>query len=735
MAKRRGRPRKKNKITYESKETKVFVGIFAFAFAVLLVLTYLVDDDSVVMNSITSIFGDLTFVAAAVFLNISLSLFEIQYPFSKTRSIWGQILFLFGLMIVVTLLADAQGLADRVRDGEVAGILGYEITRFLERQLIAQFTILFGVLLVMISVPMMLLMTLSEFVNTFVSKFAKYLEEVKQRRAERLASVEDEKKDIKETKPETFGDFSKRLDGFNNLSQRQEKEKVEDKQMPAGKDVEVREAATDGEAVVNEELQYPDWSMPSPELLNSPPTKKKHREDIKGKSEVIEETLQSFNINAKVVDVAVGPTVTQYAIDIPLGVKVSKISNLRNDIALALAAPANAVRIEAPIPGTSYVGIEVPNSEREAVFFKELIVSGAFDNPKFRLAVTVGKDITGKNIVTDIQKMPHLLVAGATGSGKSVLTNSFIMSMLMLKSPDEVKFIMVDPKQVELSDYNGIPHLLTPVITEMDKVSNALKWAINEMERRYTLFKDNTVRNIEGYNEKRGFSALPYIVIVIDEMADMMMVGGAEIEASIVRLAQKARATGIHLILATQRPSVDVITGLIKANIPGRIGMSVTTQIDSRVILDQIGAESLLGMGDLLFKEPDKNKPFRLQGVLVSQDEVQRVVEFIKEQVDEVVYNKEVTQGQADPNLPPGARQSAKFSDDELFADAARVVVAAGKGSSSLIQRKLSVGYNRAARLLDELHKYGVVGPAKGSKPRDILVSDIENFLAGSEEE
>jgi len=400
---------------------------------------------------------------------------------------------------------------------------------------------------------------------------------------------------------------------------------------------------------------------------------------------------------------------------------------------LALAVAANAVRIEAPIPGTSFIGIEVPNSQREAVYIRELIEDGEMSNPKKKLAVTVGMDIAGKSIITDIKKMPHLLVAGATGSGKSVLTNSFIMSILMYKTPDEVRMIMVDPKQVELSDYNGIPHLLTPVITDMVKVNNSLKWAIAEMESRYTLFRENQVRNIDGYNEKRGFAALPYIMIIIDEMADMMMTGGAEIESSIVRLAQKARATGIHLVLATQRPSVDILTGLIKANIPGRIGMSVATQIDSRVILDQIGAESLLGMGDLLFKEPDKNKPFRVQGVLVTQDEVQRVVQYIKEQVDEVSYNKDITEKQLDPNLPPGAAQSANFSEDELFADAVRVVVAAGKGSSSLIQRKLSIGYNRAARILDELYKYGVVGPEKGSKPRDVLVHDAEGFLAGSQ--
>ena len=737
MAKRRGRPRKKTKVTYESKETKVIFGIVFFVFSVLSLLTYF-DDSSIVLTNVRSLFGAATFLSAVLALNIALLLFEVKYPFSQGRSLLGQIIFVLGLVIVISLLSDPVDLEEKAKAGEVAGLVGYHVARFLERQVLAQFTIVFGFLLVIISIPMILLMTFSEFITKAYESVHKYIEAVKARRAERLGQSQDDTEggegDGKGA--ETFGDFSKKLDGFRNIEGQEEgaQDKAPQTRAYDGSDVKVKESEGGEGAMVSEELQYPNWALPSAELLNNPPTKRKHREDVKGKSEVIEETLRSFNINAKVVGADVGPTVTQYALDIPLGIKVSKISNLRNDVALALAAPANAVRIEAPIPGTSYVGIEVPNTEREAVFFKELVVSDEIKNPKLRLPVTVGKDIAGKNIITDIQKMPHLLVAGATGSGKSVLTNSFIMSLLMFKSPDEVRFIMVDPKQVELSDYNGIPHLLTPVITEMDKVNNALKWAINEMESRYTLFKDNVVRNIQDYNEKRGFAALPYIVIVIDEMADMMMSGGAEIEASIVRLAQKARATGIHLVLATQRPSVDVITGLIKANIPGRVGMSVATQIDSRVILDQIGAESLLGMGDLLFKEPDKSKPFRLQGVLITQDEVQRVVKFLKEQVDEVEYNSEVTQGQADPNMPAGARQSAKFSDDELFADAARIVCAAGKGSSSLIQRKLSIGYNRAARLLDELQKYGVVGPAKGSKPRDVLVHDIESFLGGSEE-
>jgi S-DNA-T family DNA segregation ATPase FtsK/SpoIIIE len=330
----------------------------------------------------------------------------------------------------------------------------------------------------------------------------------------------------------------------------------------------------------------------------------------------------------------------------------------------------------------------------------------------------------------DLQKMPHVLIAGATGSGKSILTNGFIVSLLMTRTPDEVKFIMIDPKQVELSDYNGISHLLTPVITDMDKVLNALKWAIAEMESRYTVFRENKVKNIEGYNVLMGYSALPYIVIVVDEMADMMMsTNRVETENAIVRLAQKARATGIHLILATQRPSVDVITGLIKANIPGRIGMSVTTNVDSRVILDQIGAETLLGRGDMLFKDPSKNKPFRIQGIWVSPEEVQRIVSYIKQQGPEVEYTTKVTEYKAKEEEVPGAK-SASGSNDEQFENAVRVIVNAQKGSASYLQRKLEIGYNRAARLLEEMEELGLVGPANGSKPRDVLISDADAFLA-----
>ncbi len=725
---RRGRPRKRKQITYDSKESKFIFATLLLIFSIISIISILSNTQSLVLNTIHSLFGQTTIFASFFFFNLSLYLFNQKYPFSITKSLIGQFLLLIGMIILTTLIADQKTLFEMAKSGNNGGIVGYYLTRFLEREVLAQFTFLFAIFLLLVAIPVALNLNTDELIKRIKDILSKTLNKKPSFVIKRDINQNDE--DSQNRKPaETFGDFQKKLER-NTSADKQDVNKKSDINVKIR--MQKTSTSTNQSKALNvDELQYPDWKLPPISLLNNPPMQKGPKEDIKGKSEVIEETLRSFGINAKIVDVSIGPSVTQYALDIPLGTKVAKISNLKNDIALALAVSSNAVRIEAPIPGTSYVGIEIPNAKRRAVFIKELISDPEMKNPKKRLPVTVGQNIAGKNVITDIQKMPHLLIAGATGSGKSVLTNSFIISILMNRTPDQVRFIMVDPKQVELSDYNGIPHLLTPVITDMQKVNNALKWAIAEMERRYTLFRETQVRNIEGYNEKMGFSALPYILIVIDEMADMMMTGGAEIESSIVRLAQKARATGIHLVLATQRPSVDVITGLIKANIPGRIGMSVTTQIDSRVILDQIGAESLLGMGDLLFKEPDKNKPFRLQGVLVTQEEVQRIVTFIKEQVDEVIYNEEITKQQADPNLPEGARISSKFSNDELFADAVRIVVSAGKGSSSLIQRKLSIGYNRAARLLDELYKYGVVGPEKGSKPRDVLIGDAEAFLSG----
>ncbi len=621
-------------------------------------------------------------------------------------------------------------LAQKAGQGEFGGRIGYLMASQISTWLFTNLTRPISAAIIFIAIPLMLSMNLAEYfefisklLHRFLTKMQQFLSWLTKSSSSKLQNFVAEGPE-----PQMIADLRKDAVSLTDIPApsipKQEEEPLRQDNAYVPED----DTDKEEQILIHYELQYPDWKLPSTDLLKYHPKIKPAARNIQRNSTIIEQTLASFGINAKVVDVLIGPSVTQYAMNIALGTKVSRIANLKNDLALSLATSAESVRIEAPIPGTSFVGIEVPNSERQMISFRELAESEGMK--KGYLTVTIGKNVSGENIFADIQKMPHLLIAGATGSGKSVVTNSFIMSMLMRKSPDEVRLILVDPKQVEFSDYNGIPHLLTPVITDMSKVNNALKWAIVEMERRYTLFNENKVRNIEGFNEKMGFHALPYILIVIDEMADMLMGNnGAELESSIVRLAQKARATGIHLILATQRPSVDVITGLIKANIPGRIGMSVTTQVDSRVILDQIGAEALLGYGDMLYKDPSKSRLARIQGCFISQDEIIKVVKFIKAQSPEVDYSTEVTKTQPDPSAPPDQQDSIQYSDDELFIAAARVVVSSRKGSSSLIQRKLSVGYNRAARLLDELEKHGIVGVAKGSKPRDVYVTDLDEFL------
>ncbi|MFH1547130.1 MAG: DNA translocase FtsK, partial [bacterium] len=421
------------------------------------------------------------------------------------------------------------------------------------------------------------------------------------------------------------------------------------------------------------------------------------------------------------------PRVVQYALSITIGTRVSRISSLGNDLALALAAPSGSVRIVAPIPGTSLIGIEMPNSNASLVSMSEVITSNEWKDFDGNLPIVFGKGLTGKIIIKDLTKMPHILVAGATGSGKSVSINAFICGMLMKHSPDYVKFILVDPKMVELPPYNGIPHLLTPVITDVEKVVYSLDWLIVEMKKRFRMFNKSQVRNVHEYNTKMGFPALPYICLVVDEMADLMLSSGIDVENKIVKLAQMSRATGIHLILATQRPSVDVITGLIKANIPARVGMNVATSTDSRVILDMNGAENLLGNGDMLFRDPSSSRPFRIQGSFLSNEEISKITLHCREQAKDHRYNKEVTKPTAGSKVGTGVVQ--KQPEDPMFRDAVRVVVNAGKASSSLLQRKLRIGYNRAARLTDELYAAKIIGPQDGSKPREVLISSADAYF------
>lgn len=468
------------------------------------------------------------------------------------------------------------------------------------------------------------------------------------------------------------------------------------------------------------------YKYPSIELLDDrDDSNEEDREDIKDKALRIEECLDSFGIKSKVVQINIGPTVTCFELKPQRGVKVSKILNLSDDLSLALAT--SDIRIEAPIPGKSHVGIEVPNSQKEVVGLKEMIASDEFIKNDRQLPFVLGKSISGRPMVSAIEKMPHLLVSGATGSGKSVCINTIIMSILYKHSPDEVKLLLIDPKIVELSIYNGIPHLIMPVITDPKKASSSLFWAIREMERRYKLFEENHVRDISSYREYQEMDEkiekLPYVVIIIDELSDLMMTAASEVEDYITRLAQKSRACGIHLIIATQRPTVDVITGTIKANIPSRIAFAVTSQIDSRTILDMSGAETLLGKGDMLFSPSDAMKPMRIQGAFVSDSEVLRVVNYIKESRENEYDQKAIE------TVEEKAKVVENEDEDELIDEAIEIIINENTASVSLLQRKLKVGYARAGRIIDQLENRGVIGGYEGSKPRKVLVD--ESYLKG----
>lgn len=479
----------------------------------------------------------------------------------------------------------------------------------------------------------------------------------------------------------------------------------------------------DTEQSETSEMENEDYDLPPITLLSPAPDKaKSNMQAVKKRGQLLETTLKNFGVNAKVSQIRIGPAVTQYEVQPAMGVKVSRIVNLHNDIALALAA--KDIRIEAPIPGKSAVGIEVPNSSTSMVTLREVIEASPVEENK--LKVVLGRDISGEAITAELDKMPHLLVAGATGSGKSVCINGIITSILMHAKPHEVKLMMIDPKMVELNVYNGIPHLLTPVVTNPQKAAQALQKIVGEMERRYDLFSHTGTRNIKGYNQYlrrqnaelgEKNAELPYIVVIVDELADLMMVASKDVEAAIMRIAQMARAAGIHLIIATQRPSVDVITGLIKANIPSRIAFSVSSAVDSRTILDMQGAEKLLGKGDMLYLPYGESKPKRIQGAFLSDKEVEDVVNFVCKQ-QSANYVK---------SLEPSEEHTQKGeSEDELYPEAYQFVVEKQKASASLLQRQFRIGYNRAARLIDELEANGVIGPSTGSKPRTVLIENNE---------
>ena len=504
-------------------------------------------------------------------------------------------------------------------------------------------------------------------------------------------------------------------------------------------------AAEEQAALVS--VNDPNWQAPSLDLLEKKQSPA-DAGDVQQNAATIRDTLREFNIDVEMEGANIGPKVTQYTLKPPSGVKLTRITALETNIALNLAA--QSLRIEAPIPGQRAVGIEVPNRKAADVRLYGVLASKQWKSGREPLSFAIGKDISGEAVVGELNKMPHLLIAGQTGSGKSVMINTLLTSLLYRNSPSEMKLILVDPKQVEMAPYEDIPHLLTPVITEPEKTISALKWAVNEMERRYKLLADEKLRDIKSYNQRlqkggkkiavedeegrtqqHEDGAMPYIVIVIDELADLMMVAARDVEALIVRLAQKARAVGIHLVLATQRPSVDVITGLIKANVPARIAFTVASQIDSRTILDQIGAEKLLGQGDMLMLTPSMSKPKRIQGAWVMDEEVLKITDHLRMQ-SAPQYNEEIVSQPVQINGKGGVVMDFDAgSGDDMYNDALRVVIESRKESTSLLQRRLRVGYARAARIIEEMEEQGVIGPADGARPREVLIKSLEDL--GSE--
>ncbi len=490
------------------------------------------------------------------------------------------------------------------------------------------------------------------------------------------------------------------------------------------------EAASKEEPAALTASSDPDWNFPDVKLLEAA-SGKADAGDWKGNADIIKQTLSDFGIEVEMDAVNVGPRVTQYTLKPQSGVRLTKITALEQNIALNLAA--ESIRIEAPIPGKRLVGIEVPNQKSAIVRLRSILESKQWSGNRSPLPIGIGQDISGDSMVASLDKMPHVLVAGQTGSGKSIMINSLLCSLLYRNSPSDMKLILVDPKQVELNLYNDIPHLLTPVITQPEKCISALKWAVAEMERRYSTLAEKGKRNIAEFNALKNEEEMPYIVIVIDELADLMMVAARDVESLIVRLAQKARATGIHLVLATQRPSVDVITGLIKANIPARIAFTTTSQVDSRTILDQAGAEKLLGKGDMLFTTPDISKPRRIQGVLIEEKEVKQITDHIRmERAPE--YNHDIITQPVQLGGKGGVVADMDTGDSE-YPDAVKVVVDAGKASASMLQRRLRVGYAKAARLIETMEEQGIVGPADGSRPRDVLITSLDELDGDDTEE
>lgn len=696
--------RRKLKLNLKDESFQSAVGIVLLVFSILAFLSFFgqaAGFGSVLQNFLNRLFGWGSFLAPIVTVVLGLTLMRVgqKIPFICVRTFVGLLIFTLALLGLIHLFfpSDRAHYEASVL-GQGGGITGYFLQLALRR--------------VFSSIGAFLILASSTFVgilvvfNTSFDEALYYLSQA----AERVRTL---------VQKHFWRGRKFEESGGKKIEENGVKEDLSSEALAKEEGIEIvtpYQEPTERLAA----SQRRKWEYPPLSLLDDPSKEGAERGDIDKNAQIIEQTLSSFGVKARVADINLGPAVTQYALETERGIKLSAITNLSSDLAMALASKTGTIRIEAPIPGKSQVGVEVPNLRPQLVTLKEVLSSDEMKEQESKLAITLGLDVSGKSVVDNIARMPHVLVAGSTGSGKSIFLRSFIATMLFRASPAEVRFILIDPKRVEFSGYNDIPHLLTPVVVEAEKTVPVLKWALSEMNSRYRLFQDAGARDIADFNARqRKSEKLPYIVIIVDELADIIVIAPSEVEKAITRLAQMSRATGLHLVLATQRPSTDILTGLIKANIPCRIAFNVTSQVDSRVILDMPGAEKLLGKGDMLYLPPDRSKPIRIQGPFVSNEEMNRLLEFLRSSSwrPEYVIEEEIEHFQETEEMPEGP-------EDPLLREAIEEVVSYGRASASLLQRRLSIGYARAARLLDELERRGVIGPQEGSRPREVLIRD-----------
>lgn len=723
------RKKKKENINIKSSETKIFFGLILFVLGIALLIAPIVGQQAHIFIYISRLLGWPSSIWGIAVLLISISLLTKGKSPRNPSRITGLSLLAITLNTLFTFWLPKEALENPEGLERAGGTLG--------RLLHLTINNAFGNIIELVILLILLIVAFSFITGVKLEEITTFLQQMFSNI--KLGDVKD--KFRREGKGENLIISGLEDDEQNPLP---EEENIQQESEPvisgaAENDMDFSNISskpvaptntTNTEHVSPSEPRYPNWVYPKIDNLQEPQKATQNQEAYKNDSQVIERVLKNFGIAAKAVKVEIGPTVVRYALSLAADTRVAKIKSLVDNLAVSLMINKELIRIETPILGTSYVGIEIPNKTPNFVYAKEMARKLLFQADKFELPMMLGKDIAGQTVIKDLVNIPHLLVAGATNTGKSVGINAILAGLLLTKTPDELKLIMVDPKRVEMTPYNGIPHLLTPIITDMELVVNALNWSIEEMMRRYRMLEQARVRKITEYNKKMGYTAMPYLVIVVDEMADLMLVAGKEVEPKIQRIAQMGRAVGIHLILATQKPIVEVITGLIKSNIPGRMAFAVTSSMDSRVILDQTGAENLLGNGDMLFKDQTMPKSIRIQGTFISTEDTEDIIKQVKAQIsnETPVYSEELKSAIERPQAEPGVSNGEREPE---FATALKIVIAEGKASASLLQRRLKIGYNKASRLIEQLEEAGAIAAQhdNSSKPRDVLVNSPEEIL------